>query len=661
MRLSAAGSALAVALVLWVVAACGRGERPDAHARVACEGCHTGPAAGLAMSPAPPSACAACHATVDLSDTVALGDVRLSHAPHAELAPALALPCSGCHAHREGAQPLAVDPGTCFTCHGGTPRPVPVTTGVAAGTACATCHVEPSHKALTESRAPIDHAQIVERGISCTQCHYDVLRGGAGVRAVSCVNCHGQPPPALPTGLDDVEALHRRHLEGEGAVACVRCHDPPVHEIVGLTEAVALDCAGCHPAPHGALVTAGPEWSAACTSCHEDAHRSQQMLYTGLGVPGMPAQPAEMFIARVACRACHTADALAVPEGPNRIRALNESCMDCHGSPYEPMLPRWDAALDRRTADVAEYVAAANREARVRGRAGADSLVRGAADRLAVVLEGRGVHNVPFADAILRLSLRDAEAAYRAAGLSAPRGPRLGPNPAEVSCAHCHYGVEEAPPATVFGQRFGHAPHVLRADIACNECHSPADYFRAGERRLDPEHGKTTVTAAQCEACHHVRTRVPCASCHARERVAAIAVSWELVISVKDEPQPIRRTVEFRHADHPAVECATCHTSGRDIRTAAACTECHSDHHGARVTDCTSCHGDQAQVAHAVESHFACASCHGRSTVELLTPQRPFCLSCHTAQAKDHFPGQECAPCHMQLSPAEVKARILAR
>lgn len=646
-----------VLLTLSAVAACGRPMAPDAHAQVPCEACHTGAAAGLAMSPAPASACAACHELGSLQDTVSLGGVRLSHVPHAEVAPGVALPCSGCHAHGEGGRPLVVEVGGCFTCHGDARAGM---AAMPAGATCRACHAQPSHTALTESRAPIDHAQIVEQGISCVQCHYDVLRGGAGVPTAGCVECHGPPLPAFPVERAGVETLHRTHLEGDRSVACARCHDPPAHEIVGLADALALDCASCHPAPHGALVGAGPEWSAACTGCHDEAHRAQQMLYTGQGVQGVPAPPAEMFTARVTCRACHISEALAEPEGPARIAALNESCLDCHGPLYGAMLPRWKAAMSRRTADVSDFVASANRETRLRGRAGADSLVRTAVARLGVVLEGSGLHNVPFADALLRAAVRDVESAYGAAGLGVPAAPRMGPDPATTSCAHCHYGVEAATAATVFGQRFDHAAHVLRADVACRECHSPADYFRAGERRVDPEHGQTTVTAEQCRSCHHIRTKVPCVSCHDRARTAEISVPWELTVTARSKPERVTRTrrVSFRHGDHLEVECSRCHAPRRDVRAAAACTDCHTAHH-ADVADCTACHGSAAQTAHTVESHFGCTQCHARETLEILTPTRPFCSSCHTAQGEDHFPGEPCAVCHLRLSPAEVKQRIL--
>lgn len=320
--------------------------------------------------------------------------------------------------------------------------------------------------------------------------------------------------------------------------------------------------------------------------------------------------------------------------------------------------------MSRRTADVAEYVAAAGRDTRARGGAGADSLVRAAAARLAIVLEGSGLHNVPFADAILRSATRDVESAYLAADRKAPAAPRLGPDPATTSCAHCHYGVEAAPAATVFGQRFDHAAHVLRADIACRECHSPADYFRARERRVDPEHGKTTVTAEQCQSCHHVRTKVPCTDCHDRARTAEITVPWQLTVTARSRPEAERvartRSVTFRHGGHTALECTRCHAPGRDVRTAAACTDCHAEHHR-DVADCTLCHGTAAQQAHTVESHFTCAQCHARETLEILTPTRPFCSTCHTAQGEDHFPGEQCASCHLRLSPAEVKQRILRR
>ncbi len=115
--------------------------------------------------------------------------------------------------------------------------------------------------------------------------------------------------------------------------------------------------------------------------------------------------------------------------------------------------------------------------------------------------------------------------------------------------------------------------------------------------------------------------------------------------------------VAFPHGAHSALACTGCHTSRAAIATVAVCATCHEAHHR-QAADCAACHGTNLRAAHTAANHLACAQCHARATLELLTGDRAFCLSCHVDR-RDHHPNQECAPCHLQMSPAEVRARIL--
>lgn len=284
-------------------------------------------------------------------------------------------------------------------------------------------------------------------------------------------------------------------------------------------------------------------------------------------------------------------------------------------------------------------------------------MIESAARDLGLVLEGGGLHNIPAADALLRSAVTRIAEAYRAAALAVPTPPALGPDPATRSCAHCHYGVEEARDS-VFGELFDHADHILRADILCRECHSDADYFVAGSRAPDPQHGRTQVTSASCSDCHHVASsELSCGHCHDRSSVTALAERMTLTLDLQPVEAPAEREVVFQHSDHLSLECVECHTSRTRLIRIPDCTSCHSEHH-TRVNDCTACHGEVTKEAHSVESHFACAECHDRGTLEELAIGRAFCLSCHT-ELREHRPGRDCAPCHMQLSPAEVRSRIL--
>ncbi len=416
-----------------------------------------------------------------------------------------------------------------------------------------------------------------------------------------------------------------------------------------------LDCASCHPAVHATMVGTAREKAARCVTCHAGAHQAVQTLYEGRD---STVRADAMFLARVDCRACHTDAALAAAPGAPRLAAVGRACETCHGARFDKMLPRWAEGLGWRLRVVAAYVAAANADGTLAGQAAAQAQLRRAVADLALVRNGGGLHNVSGADALLRSAARKVGAAYRAAGRTAPPPPALGPDPATTSCAYCHYGIE-AVRDTVFGQTFDHVDHVVSAGVACAKCHSSADYFAPGTRNVDARHGRTTVTAAACNSCHHVASTLACVTCHSRDALASRPEPVTLPLRLQPPGAPTTRAVAFRHDVHAAVACASCHTSRAAVATVAACTSCHEAHHR-DARDCTTCHGTTLLGKHKAADHLACAECHATETLALLTGDRTFCVSCHVDR-RDHHPSRECAPCHLQMSPAEVAAKILGR
>jgi hypothetical protein len=57
------------------------------------------------------------------------------------------------------------------------------------------------------------------------------------------------------------------------------------------------------------------------------------------------------------------------------------------------------------------------------------------------------------------------------------------------------------------------------------------------------------------------------------------------------------------------------------------------------------------------EAHVGCDACHAPEIVARLTPDRPFCLTCHAAQ-REHRADRECTVCHFQMEPAAFQAHL---
>lgn len=458
----------------------------------------------------------------------------------------------------------------------------------------------------------------------------------------------------------------RRPGEDTGSLVVPLRRDTMIGTARGRGEAVSVrrECAACHEGVHDMQLGRGPGASATCLECHADAHATTQALYAGR-VRGVDARPDTMFLAGVPCSGCHTDTTFAQPAGPRRFAALDRMCTSCHGERFGGMLARWREGLQWRARAVDAYVSRAESDGRLGGGA-ARTRVRLARDVMAFLREAGAIHGVRAADRAFRASVDSTAAAYAHAGLAAPARPRLGPDPARNSCLLCHYGVESAR-LTVFGETFDHGTHVVRGEVACSRCHTDADLFTGGrrargmeDRRLDPRHGKTTLTAGSCDGCHHSPTqKLSCSACHGDDARLGRPVRVTMALRLTPADAPTRRAVPFSHAEHPNVACASCHTTPRKVREVVACRDCHQDHHREQTRGCTACHGTTMRADHRRDAHLKCASCHAPGTVAMLLPNRTVCSSCHTAQ-EQHVPARECAPCHLQATPAELRRRALA-
>ncbi|MEK6597628.1 MAG: cytochrome c3 family protein, partial [Gemmatimonadota bacterium] len=109
------------------------------------------------------------------------------------------------------------------------------------------------------------------------------------------------------------------------------------------------------------------------------------------------------------------------------------------------------------------------------------------------------------------------------------------------------------------------------------------------------------------------------------------------------------------------VECHPTPVSLPPSATVAECRSCHEDHHGNGRT-CSSCHsleGTQSRHTDPQAIHQRCDACHTRSTVALLNPTRPFCVTCHGPQREDHYEPRQCTVCHFMAEPATFRSRLL--
>ncbi|MEX0777343.1 MAG: NapC/NirT family cytochrome c [Phycisphaeraceae bacterium] len=350
--------------------------------------------------------------------------IRFDHTPHlTETRRGQELRCVSCHSQMVQGKHIVVTLESCFLCHmkGVTHGRDDQTLG-----GCRSCHEAPKEQ-IRLSTGLFDHAQYIDRGVSCLNCHSDSVAGDGAVPRQMCWNCHNQP--AQMARYSETAFLHREHINVH-KVECSSCHVQITHELgaVPMGGAELLATSSGRGPDHGS-----------CGQCHERLHNSALSLYQGKGGRGVPDMPSPMFTTQVDCIACHRVsheEGVSPEMGGKTWGAARSACVTCHGEKYGPMLDDWKLALDKRMTVAEEALVAA--EARMKGAAldpqallMAQRRLDDARHNIAMVRQGPGVHNVPYAMALLSYA-SDAANAVAPSDAPSPDAPQPsfhGPGP----------------------------------------------------------------------------------------------------------------------------------------------------------------------------------------------------------------------------------------
>lgn len=647
---------LTAGLVAGLASGCGDAD-PDAglaagpHLDLACGECHAGPVSDGFVASLAPGSCARCHPDAELNASVEVHNVSLTHIAHPGVADSGPSGCVACHTHDSGDVDLTIASGSCFLCHAVLAQGAEATISESD---CAACHVQPAHTGFPTGGATIDHAAVLERGVSCLLCHYDVIEGTGATATATCRTCHGMPGGAAPLRGDesmDAAAVHALHPDTAAPMSCTRCHEPIDHTVIQMASSLTLECESCH----------APGDPALNPPVDSSIHRRTQQLYAGFDPDHPDVEPALKFLERVSCSGCHVASATALQAGSaERLGLIRQECAACHGERFGPLLGPWVAGMRLNAALAESYVVGAAANPRIRGNATADSMARRAVAVWQHVAGGDGMHNLPGADALLRRAIETAAGAYRQTGERPPAQPGLGPDPTVVSCVRCHYGVQTVA-AAIHAQTFSHDEHVVAGALACTRCHGSAQLFRDDGSTFDPAHGRTLVAQADCASCHHVESVGQCATCHTRAEVATLRARADLTVHVQRNNLERMREVELSHDAHGSVQCSACHQPGPEQRV-VACNECHESHHGGagEAQACNACHTTSLLSVHEPTDHLVCGACHSPATLSMLErADRRFCLQCHTTMSGHESDG-ECSTCHLLIGPDEAMRQIVS-
>lgn len=340
----------------------------------------TGTAGPRPSAEVPDASClrSGCHETRLLSGRLDFKGMPFDHRPHLEeTRRGKQLRCTSCHSQIVQGSHMTVTTSTCFLCHFKDGR---FNEGL--GT-CTRCHQIPDK--------PIDlgggvtfpnHDLAYERGVDCTYCHGDLIRGKGEVPVERCGVCHNRESDLKH--INDHALMHRVHVT-DHKVDCLNCHLEIKHKVDKdrLLHA-ANDCAACHP----------------------NHHQEQISLLQGIGARTIHPRPSSMTAAGIACASCHRTRSTSAT-GTVSLKGTTETCNLCHDPAAGERLQAYHLALRGALTELENGVQ------RVRKALAKAELKPDRAAALATELDnlqydlsflrvGNDIHNIHYASVLIR-------------------------------------------------------------------------------------------------------------------------------------------------------------------------------------------------------------------------------------------------------------------
>jgi len=459
------------------------------------------------------------------------------------------------------------------------------------------------------------------RTAECTTCHImdaKGLRVNAKEHTNRCVKCHNDPKVCT--------SEMKQPGPKAGARRCQVCHVPTPGNTCKPPDLPPLPRNDSFEArySHGKHIGFGASVEKDCGTCHREQASSD-------------ANPSTVGVHKQ-CTDCHNG-----PSGRSKLQ-FND-CKGCHGAPKG------------KTAAAADPYRLANFDHRNHHKTSNQSSCTTCHTKLA----GAGDAAIPRpAMTSCLAACHDGQKAFSATG---------------TKCTTCHKGSGQVTP-TRTDLAFSHAAHTGRnVNIAkCDTCHSISP-----EGILDPPNAGKNHMPCATSGCHQTefvtKTNKICGICH------DAAMPWQKTVARAVVPLKPEWFEAMNHASHLAKKgisnaaCSDCHGDklggGKKPQGHAACAECHGKGQGFPMSQCQTCHVQQApkrgavtewsvaatfaHAKHAIDPRSkkvtACVECHAtvKNAKDLATIQKPKmsqCDSCHNGKQSFKTTGFECSRCH---------------
>ena len=341
------------------------------------------------------ASCLRCHDTRLLAGRVDFHGIPFDHRPHlTELRRGKKLRCTSCHSQIVQGQHMTVTTSTCFLCHF---KDGLFNEGL--GT-CTRCHQIPENQFELGGGVQFSHELAYERGVDCANCHSDLIRGNGEVPRERCTACHNREDDLKR--IDEHEFMHQTHVT-DHKVDCLECHLEIQHSLDrGRIEHAAADCKSCHPNQHG----------------------EQVRMLLGDGDKSISAPHGGMAVVGISCPSCHRVKEVS-PSGTVLWRASTAICTQCHDKAATERLAAHHELLKFSLTDIEADLSRA-REAL--GGSGLDEVRRAEVaqrlqnleDDLQFLRVGNSIHNMHYADSLIRALIDKLRAVCKDLGIAEP-------------------------------------------------------------------------------------------------------------------------------------------------------------------------------------------------------------------------------------------------
>lgn len=339
----------------------------------------TGSAGPRPAAEIPDASClrSGCHETRLLSGRIDFDGIPFDHRPHLEeLRRGKQLRCTSCHSQIVQGSHMTVTKSTCYLCHF---KDTPFNEGLGA---CNRCHQIPEKDFELGGGTKFNHNLAYEKGVDCTNCHGDLIRGKGEVPRERCGVCHNRESDLQRK--DDHVFMHQMHVT-DHKVDCLACHMEIQHSLdAQRIEHAASNCAACHPGHHG----------------------EQVKMLAGTGGKTFQPNVNGMSVIRIACPSCHKFKEVSAT-GTVLWKASTESCLTCHERGRIDSLTAYHTAL-RGSLEGLDAALTRVREALPGAELNADralainSQLDDIQYDLTFLRVGNGVHNIHYASTLTR-------------------------------------------------------------------------------------------------------------------------------------------------------------------------------------------------------------------------------------------------------------------